>query len=161
VGENWDKGLSLAGSILTVSLNEHKDSFIWTASKNFSVKNMYNDLELKLGIPVNCWTWKAKISLKIKIFICYLKNGMILTKDNLVKRQRKGCTPCCFCSEQESIQHLFFDCPMARLMCESASRPLSIFGELNDKMIKGLIYLSKFVSRFILKLISNYWSIYL
>jgi hypothetical protein len=39
-----------------------------------------------------------------------------LTKDDLVKRQWKGCTRCCFCSEQETIQHLFFDCPMARLM---------------------------------------------
>jgi hypothetical protein len=26
------------------------------------------------------------------------------------------------------------------------------FGELNDKMIKGLMYLSKFMSRFILKI---------
>jgi hypothetical protein len=30
------------------------------------------------------------------------------------------------------------------------------FGELNDKAIKRLMYLSKFVSRFILKFISNY-----
>jgi hypothetical protein len=30
------------------------------------------------------------------------------------------------------------------------------FGELNDKTIKGLIYLSKFVSRFIYIFISNY-----
>jgi hypothetical protein len=33
---------------------------------------------------------------------------------------------------------------------ENASRPLSGFGELNDKMIKGLIYLSKIVRRFYL-----------
>jgi hypothetical protein len=26
-----------------VNLNNRKDSFIWTANKNFSVKNMYND----------------------------------------------------------------------------------------------------------------------
>jgi hypothetical protein len=33
---------------------------------------------------------------------------------------------------------------------ESASRPLSRFGELNDKVIKGLMYLSKIVSKFYL-----------
>jgi hypothetical protein len=35
------------------------------------------------------------------------------------------------------------------------------FGELNDKMIKGLMYFSKFVSRFIYIFMSNYLSIYL
>jgi hypothetical protein len=67
-----------------------------TASKNFSVKNMYNDLVLKSGTPVNCWTWKAKIPLKIKIFLWYVKSGVMLTNNNLVKRQWKGCTKCCF-----------------------------------------------------------------
>jgi hypothetical protein len=116
VGDNWDKWLRLVESILMVHLNDHRDSFRWTASKNFSVKNMYNDLVLKSGTPINCWTWKAKIPLKIKIFLWYVKSGVMLTNNNLVKRQWKGCTKCCFCTEQETIQHLFFDCPMGRLM---------------------------------------------
>jgi hypothetical protein len=41
--------------------------------------------------------------------------GVVLTKDNLVKRHWKGCTNCCFCAEQETIQHLFFYCPIAQL----------------------------------------------
>jgi hypothetical protein len=96
VGDNWDKWLSLVGSIIMVHLNDHMDSFIWTTNKKFLVKNMYNDLVLKSGTPGNCWTWKAKISLKIKIFLWYLKNEVVLTKDNLVKRQCKGCIKCCF-----------------------------------------------------------------
>ena len=87
VGDSWDKWLDLVGSILMVNLNDHRDSFIWTANKNFSVKNMYNDLVLKSGTPVECWTWKAKIPLKIKIFLWYLKNEVVFIKDNLVKRQ--------------------------------------------------------------------------
>jgi hypothetical protein len=39
----------------------------------------------------------------------------VLTKDN-VKLQLKGFTKCCFCTEQEIIQHLFFYYPMARVM---------------------------------------------
>jgi hypothetical protein len=104
------------GSILTIQLNEHHDSFIWTASRNFSVKNMYNDLVKRNGIHFNCCTWKAKIPLKIKIFLWYLRKGVILTKDNLAKRQWKGCTRCCFCNKQEIAQHLFFECPMAKLL---------------------------------------------
>jgi hypothetical protein len=116
VGDNWNKWLGLVENVLMVNLNDCKDSFIWTVNKNFSVKNIYNDIVLRAGTPVNCWAWKAKIPLKIKIFLWYLRNGVVLTKDNLVKRQWKGCTKCCFCAEQETIQHLFFDCPMVQLM---------------------------------------------
>jgi hypothetical protein len=35
------------------------------------------------------------------------------------------------------------------------------FGELNDKVIKGLMNLSKIMSKFIYIFMSNYWNIYL
>jgi hypothetical protein len=116
VGDNWARWLQLVGSILNVSLCEQRDSFIWTSSKCFSVKAMYKDLMVGNAYNVNLDAWKAKIPLKIKIFLWYLWNGVFLTKDNLAKRQWKGCTLCCFCSEHETIQHLFFDCLMTRLM---------------------------------------------
>jgi hypothetical protein len=106
VGENWAKWLHLVGSILVVRLNEGKDPFIRTRSKNFSVKAMYNDLVMGSGRSFNCCTWKVKIPLKIKIFLCYLRKGVTLTKDNLSRMQWKGCLWCCFCSELETIQHL-------------------------------------------------------
>uniref|UniRef100_A0A0A9D097 Reverse transcriptase zinc-binding domain-containing protein n=1 Tax=Arundo donax TaxID=35708 RepID=A0A0A9D097_ARUDO len=34
----------------------------------------------------DCLLWKLKIPLKIKIFLWYLCKGVILTKDNLVKK---------------------------------------------------------------------------
>jgi hypothetical protein len=52
--------------------------------------------------------WKAKIHLKIKIFMWLVSQNVILTKDNLVKRKWKGSTTCAFCNENESSQHLFF-----------------------------------------------------
>jgi hypothetical protein len=96
-----------------VNLNNLRDSFRWTTSKKFSVKDMYNDLVLRSGTPVNCWAWKAKIPLKIKIFLWYLKNGVVLTKDNLVKRQWKGCTKCCFvmCQNLSNICSLIVPWP--------------------------------------------------
>jgi hypothetical protein len=44
------------------------------------------------------------------------KKGVVLTKDSLVKREWKGCTKCCFCSKEEIIHHLFFECHMARFV---------------------------------------------
>ena len=45
-----------------------------------------------------------------------MKRGVTLTKDNLIKRNWKGCAKCCFCNSNETIQHLFFDCHVARLV---------------------------------------------
>ena len=36
--------------------------------------------------------------------------------ENLIKRNRTGCTKCCFCNSNETIQHLFLDCHVARLI---------------------------------------------
>jgi len=46
----------------------------------------------------------------------YLYKGVILTKDNLVRRQWQGDRKCCFCSSNESIQHLLLDCHFAKFM---------------------------------------------
>jgi hypothetical protein len=37
-----------------------------------------------------------------------------LTKDNLAKRRWQGSLKCSFCNQNESIQHLFFDCYLAK-----------------------------------------------
>ena len=44
----------------------------------------------------------------------FLHRKVILTKDNLMKRNWHGNQKCCFCDQDESIQHLFFDCQFAR-----------------------------------------------
>jgi hypothetical protein len=60
--------------------------------------------------------WRLKAPLKFKIFLWYLRRGVVLTKNNLIKRNRKGDKKCCFCSSDEMIQHLFFNCPFARAL---------------------------------------------
>jgi hypothetical protein len=64
----------------------------------------------------NEFFWKAKIPLKIKFILWYLKRGVILTKDNLVRRKWMGDSKCKFCGLEETIQHLFFDCRVARFI---------------------------------------------
>jgi hypothetical protein len=46
----------------------------------------------------------------------FLQQKVILTKDNPSKRNWHGCKKCAFCHHDESIDHLFFDCPFARLI---------------------------------------------
>jgi hypothetical protein len=43
-----------------------------------------------------------------------MDKNAILTKDNLIKRNWRGNKSCAFCSQDENVQHLMFDCPMAK-----------------------------------------------
>jgi hypothetical protein len=82
-----------------------------------SVRSMYEYM-INEGVPFNNkFIWKPKIPLKIKIFLWYLQRGVILTKDNLTKRNWVGSQKCCFCDCNETIKHLFFNCQHAKHIC--------------------------------------------
>jgi hypothetical protein len=55
-----------------------------------------------------------KLPLKIKIFLWYLQRGVILTKDDLAKRNWRDSKQCCFCNCDEIINHLLFNCHHAK-----------------------------------------------
>src|SRR4051812_28198619 len=79
------------------------------------ISKLYKAL-IQPDIPVdddNSKIWKIKIPLKTKIFAWYLRKGVILTKDNLVKRNWHGSKQCVFCHQDETIRHLFFYCKFA------------------------------------------------
>ena len=57
-----------------------------------------------------------KVPLKIRIFMWFLYRKVILTKDNLAKRNWNGNKCCSFCDTEETIQHLFFECPLAKIV---------------------------------------------
>jgi hypothetical protein len=81
-----------------------------------------------VSVPYN-FMWKFKIPLRVKTFLWQLfrkntkdlsvsfhwiefEKKSILTKDVLLKRGK--CTKnCLFCGHEESINHLFFSCPLA------------------------------------------------
>jgi hypothetical protein len=104
--------------LLQVHLNDEKDMFVWglTSSGIFSIKLMYLDLLDDDTKYLKKYIWKMKVPLKIKIFMWFLHRKVILTKDNLIKRNWNGNDSCCFCVNDESIQHLFFECPLAKLI---------------------------------------------
>jgi hypothetical protein len=60
--------------------------------------------------------WKLKVPLKIKIFMRYMFREVVLTKDNLIRRNWKGGKQCSFCLKEESIKHLLYECHYARFL---------------------------------------------
>lgn len=53
---------------------------------------------------------------KIKIFMWFLHRGVILTKDNLTKRNWQCCKNYYFCDQEENIPGLFLSCPFASVI---------------------------------------------
>jgi hypothetical protein len=98
------------------NINGEKDKakWEWEKSGTFSVQSVYKHLcKDEYGVSFKRM-WKAKVPLKIKIFKWLVSQEAILTKDNLCKRKWKGNTTCAFCTEQESVQHIFFECLTAK-----------------------------------------------
>ena len=63
----------------------------------------------------------------IHVFLWFIVRNKSLTRDNLAKRQIVPGMSCVFCLELESIQHLFFDCIVAKHMWEIVAEILHIF----------------------------------
>lgn len=82
----------------------------------FSIKSMYDHLTRDESFEPLKFIWKAKIPQKIKIFMWLIHNNAILTRDNLIKRKWPGDASCVFCNDLESIDHIFFLCPVAKVI---------------------------------------------
>jgi hypothetical protein len=99
-------------------LVNESDVVTWNLSnkKVFSTKSMYQHLERNLAGSHNKWIWKAKIPLKMKIFLWQLFRNAILTRDNLKRRRWAGSPLCSFCNQCETARHLFFECANAKVV---------------------------------------------
>lgn len=88
---------SLLLHLESIHLPEGTDEFRWNLHSNgkFLVSSLYNVI-IYPDIPVdnNKKIWKMKIPLTTKVFCWYLRRGVILTKDNLVKRNWHGSRQC-------------------------------------------------------------------
>lgn len=82
----------------------------------FSVKSFYNILiTQRVHFPFKHY-WKLKVPLKIKVFMWLISKNSILTRDNLLHRGWKGPKECVFCGSDESIDHFFLTCPVAKFV---------------------------------------------
>jgi hypothetical protein len=110
---------ALLQRLANIQLQDGHDEFRWNLHETgkFSVASMYNALILP-DVPIDKISsnklWKLKISLRLKVFGWYLRKGVVLTKDNLAKRNWYGIKKYVFCHQNETIKHLFFYCRFAR-----------------------------------------------
>ena len=88
----------------------------WNKSKMFSTKSVYEHLTKESSRNQFKHIRKARIPYKIKNFLWLVENNAILTKDNLLRRRWVDDPTCYLCLENETIQHLFFQCPVARII---------------------------------------------
>lgn len=79
-----------------------------TSYRQFIVK--YHSLALLHNdIPgINRRIWKLKVPLKVKIFLRYLCCGVVLTKNNISKRNWQGNQIFCFRHIKEAIKHVIW-----------------------------------------------------
>ena len=103
---------------MDVQLSQRPDQLCWKLTRNgqFTVKSMYLDGINASSIPSSKHVWNVKVPLRAKVFIWLVHKQLILTKDNLAKRNWTGSTRCNFCYRDESIKHLFLDCPLAKVL---------------------------------------------
>jgi hypothetical protein len=87
-GNKWSSWVNLCRKLIRINLNEDNDRFVWdlTSTGLFTVKSMYEDLMNDHTPFLRKYLWKVKVPLKIKIFMWFLSNKVLLTKDNLAKR---------------------------------------------------------------------------
>ena len=99
------------------TFDDSKDTPVWRWNKTniFSTKSVYEFLTRENPRKHFRHIWKAKIPYKIKIFMWLVENNAIITKDNLIRRHWIGVPACYFCHEDETIDHLFFQCSIAKI----------------------------------------------
>jgi len=80
----------LVAKIANISLNDQIDSFRYGYKQK--IDNLQYNLCIEFLLTMLRWLktllfWRLKIPLKVKIFIWLLHKGVILTKDNLIRRR--------------------------------------------------------------------------
>jgi hypothetical protein len=96
------------------------------------------------GVVPYRFMWKIKIPMRVKTFLWFVLKGSILTRDVLLHRGGSCSKSCLFCGSNESIDHLFFSCPLARYIWNVISvafgfnRPFTNVQSCVNVWLKGL-----------------------
>jgi hypothetical protein len=68
--------------------------------------------------------WKAKIPLKIKIWLWLIWHNAIATKNTMFAKGWTGNVRCQYCEQNETIHHLFFTCHAAKYVWSCVARSI-------------------------------------
>jgi transcription elongation factor Elf1 len=85
---------------------------------------------------VNKWMmslWRARLSLKIKVFLWQICNDKIQSTEQLKKKNWSGPLECKLCGEIESTNHIFINCALAKFSWSLFNDALA-WGSIPDNM---------------------------
>jgi len=113
----FDSWLSLVDEVYSYPFDNYNDEISWRLGKDgrFTTRSVYDMLTSDDSGHSFKSIWRAKLPHRFKVFLWLLENKGVLTKDNLIRRNWQGDPSCYFCSTNESIDHLFFLCPVAKV----------------------------------------------
>lgn len=98
-------------SLKEVALDNEEDQVIWALEKNnvFSSRSLYHFLTNRgtISKSMNA-VWRAKIPLKVKIFLWQMSNDRLQSATCLKERGWKGSDLCTLCKNKELVDHIFF-----------------------------------------------------
>jgi hypothetical protein len=100
-----------------VNLNEEPDALIWGCESKgvYSFHSFYAIINYRGVKPIYIPTiWSIVVPPKIQLFLWLLSHNKLATVDNLNRKGFSKPAQCCFCMENESVSHLFFECAVAR-----------------------------------------------
>jgi len=122
----WEELVQIA---ISISLNNEEDTVIWkfNSKGQYSVQSLYEVLSFRGVSPIHIpAVWKLSVSPRVHIFLWLLYNNKILTRDNLQKKRDVEDKSCLFCCEDETVNHLFFECCVAKLIWNWVSEVVGV-----------------------------------
>uniref|UniRef100_A0A8I7BK24 Reverse transcriptase zinc-binding domain-containing protein n=1 Tax=Hordeum vulgare subsp. vulgare TaxID=112509 RepID=A0A8I7BK24_HORVV len=113
----FDKWNQLLDIIQGIPLSDAPDVPIWMLESNgvYSVKSFHSTINFGgVASAIGDKLWKILCPQNIHVFLWLSVYNKVLTGDDLAKRKNVDDPSCLFCNELEYVQHLFFDCIVAK-----------------------------------------------
>jgi len=114
--EIWDQVYQIAS---TISYSDEEDALVWQFTSNgiYSSQSLYRIINFRGIKPILVPSvWNLKLPPRVNYFLWLVCRNKILTRDNLGKRKKIEDDTCLFCNEKERVNHLFFECVVAKQM---------------------------------------------
>lgn len=110
----WQEVLHILDTF-NVDASPDQITWLWESNGKFSVKSLYQFLGFGGTQELHTMEWwNLTMPPKIRVFMLLLSKNKILTKNNLTTKGWLGNQTCSFCLDEETADHLFFNCNKAR-----------------------------------------------
>jgi hypothetical protein len=113
--DSWEL---LVQDLQQVHLSADVDQIKWALEPHgkFTVSSLYRKINRGPSLPHEKLLWKARLPLKIKIFLWQMAKGKMPANEQIHRRHGRSNGQCALCGQVESINHIFFSCVLASFM---------------------------------------------